>query len=103
MIDDTNSLRGSDGIGRSHLMSLALGREEDRLGQFELRYMYATDALSDFIAATGENEDFKSHSSALAWRKRWNRQLGTHLQFDWEKRRDLFYRKGADFRVIWYF
>lgn len=100
---DSSALRGVSGIGRSHLVALQVGQEENRSGQLRIHYLSATDALSDFVIASGKNETFSSHSAAFAWRKRWTRHFGSHLQFDWEKRRDLFYRKGADVRLIYYF
>ncbi len=100
---DRGSLRGEDGIGRSHLVALELGQAEHLSGQFRLHYLSGTDALADFNLASGQNETFSSHSAGLAWRKRWSRHFGSHLGFEWERRRDLFQRKGGDLRLIYYF
>lgn len=100
---ETGSPRGTDGDGRTNLVSFVVGREEGRLGQLELRYREGEDFLEDFVSATGANARFHSHGASLGWRRLWTERIGTHLGFEWEKRRALFHRKGVEFRLIWHF
>lgn len=100
---DASSLRASDGRSNSHRIDLTMNRADSMLGQLKLAYLYGDDKLRDFSIVPGTSEDFVSNGVYVAWRRRWMSRLGTHLQFEWERNRELFDRMGVEFRFVWYF